>query len=333
MRSRRLRVHASASQARHSASGFDDQGYILVALLVGIAIASIWMTAALPSWRQQAIREKEAELIFRGEQYARAILLYQQKMNGALPTNLDDLVSQHVLRRKWKDPIANAEFLPKVGCMAAGPGGQPGVGAPGLPGRGGTPTIPGRGTTPIGPPVTRPGGRVGLVDFANPVVQQQMPTRGMPMPPQMPPQTPGAPGRPQVPGQMPGQFPGGQPGQGGICGVQSTSKAASIKIYNGQQQYDLWQFDIQTAQQRFALNVNKLGGGGGAPGQGMAPTMPGRGVPTGPRGAQPPGGRGPIFPGGGPGGGPGRGIPPGGAMPPQPPAMPPGFPGGRGRGL
>ena len=320
MTSRRLRGGAGSG-----ASGFDDQGYILVALLVGIAIASVWMAAALPSWRQQAIREKEAELIFRGEQYARAILLYREKMNQALPMNLDDLVSQRVLRRKWKDPITNDEFLPKVGCI---PGvGGPGVGAPGVPGRGGPGgIIPGGGTNPIGQPIQRPGGRIGLLDFANPVVQQA-PTRGTPMPPQIPPQIPGAPGgRPQIPGtpgQMPGQFPGGQPGQGGICGVQSKSKAASIKIYNGQQQYDLWQFDIMSATQQRALNTVRLGGAA-VPGQGIAPMMPGRGAPTGPRGAQPPGGR-------GPGGGPGRGITPGGAIPAQPPSVP-GFPGGRGRG-
>ena len=51
----------------------------------------------------------------------------------------------------------------------------------------------------------------------------------------------------QIPGgQRPGgQGPGGfgQPVGGGICGVQSKSKATSIKLYNGQQEYDLWQFD------------------------------------------------------------------------------------------
>ena len=126
MQSRCLRAGATSESACRT-SGLDDRGYIMVALLVGVAIASVWMAAALPSWRQQAIREKEAELAFRGEQYARAILLYRQKMNGALPSTMDDLLSQHVLRKKWKDPITNEEFLPKAGCV------QPGVGGPGGP--------------------------------------------------------------------------------------------------------------------------------------------------------------------------------------------------------
>src|ERR1043165_1991042 len=53
----------------------DDHGYIMVVLLVGMAVSAIWMTALLPSWRQQTQREREADLIFRGEQYARAIAL------------------------------------------------------------------------------------------------------------------------------------------------------------------------------------------------------------------------------------------------------------------
>jgi hypothetical protein len=52
----------------------------MVALLVGMSIAAIWMTAALPAWRQQAQRQKEEDLIFRGEQYARAIVLYMPRI-------------------------------------------------------------------------------------------------------------------------------------------------------------------------------------------------------------------------------------------------------------
>ena len=59
-------------------------------------------------------------------------------------------------------------------------------------------------------------------------------------------------------GQTPGFGQGGQPGQGGICGVQSKSKAASIKIYNGQQEYDLWQFDMLTAGAQFRRMSSNL---------------------------------------------------------------------------
>ncbi len=83
----------------------------MVALLVGMAVTAIWMSAMLPTWRQQAQRQREDDLIFRGEQYARAIALFAVKNNGALPTSIDDLVRQRYLRRKWKDPITGKDFM------------------------------------------------------------------------------------------------------------------------------------------------------------------------------------------------------------------------------
>jgi type II secretory pathway pseudopilin PulG len=120
--------------------GLDDQGFILVALLVGMAVAAVWLGAALPAWRQQAMREKETELIFRGEQYARAIVLYQKKNEGRFPPSFDTLVSDRYLRKKYVDPVTGKEFFP-VGI------GQPAT-APGGPGQ--TPAQQGRGA-PIAP--------------------------------------------------------------------------------------------------------------------------------------------------------------------------------------
>ncbi len=96
----------------------------MVAMLISLAVGAIWMSAALPSWRQQAIREKEAELIFRGEQYARAIYLYRTKNNGAQPQSLDQLVQQRYLRKKYLDPITGKDFVPIA--TATGQGGQGG---------------------------------------------------------------------------------------------------------------------------------------------------------------------------------------------------------------
>ena len=45
----------------------------MAALLVALAVMSVLMTALLPAWRFQARREKELELVFRGEQYVKAI--------------------------------------------------------------------------------------------------------------------------------------------------------------------------------------------------------------------------------------------------------------------
>ena len=100
----------------------DDGGYIMVVLLIGMAVSAVWMGAMLPAWRQQTIRQKEAELIFRGEEYARAIALYWRKNNQTLPPSIDVLVSQRYLRKKYLDPITNKEFLTVGGLGQASPG-------------------------------------------------------------------------------------------------------------------------------------------------------------------------------------------------------------------
>ncbi len=106
-------------------------GYAMAALLVSVAVMSVLMSAAMPVWRHQAIREKEAELVFRGEQYARAIALYQRKLGpGSLPPTIDVLVEQRFLRRKYEDPMSpDGEFQLLFASQQAGGGrgrgGQP----------------------------------------------------------------------------------------------------------------------------------------------------------------------------------------------------------------
>ena len=83
----------------------------MAALLVSLSLMGLLMSMALPVWSQQARREREAELIFRGEQYARAIALYQRRQPGAFPSDLDTLVAGRYLRRKYGDPMrGDAEF-------------------------------------------------------------------------------------------------------------------------------------------------------------------------------------------------------------------------------
>lgn len=125
-----------------------DRGYIMVVLLIGMVITAIWMSAALPAWRQQVQRQREDDLIFIGEQYARAIVLYQKKNRDAFPPSIDVLVSQKFLRKAWKDPITGEEFAPiGVGIQVQG---QPTGGTPGRNTGPGIPQTPGRGGTPQG---------------------------------------------------------------------------------------------------------------------------------------------------------------------------------------
>ena len=99
----------------------------MAALLVALAVMLVLMSAALPAWRFQARREKEAELIFRGEQIARSIYLYQRKNGpGAFPPSLDVLVQGRYLRKKYKDPMTkDGEFQTLLAGMAPqNPGGR-----------------------------------------------------------------------------------------------------------------------------------------------------------------------------------------------------------------
>ena len=93
----------------------------MVALLVAMSVMAILMSAALPAYHTMARREKEAELVFRGEQYARAIGMWQQKFANQPAPSIDVLVEQRFLRKKYKDPITNDEFQ-LLGAGASAPG-------------------------------------------------------------------------------------------------------------------------------------------------------------------------------------------------------------------
>jgi type II secretory pathway pseudopilin PulG len=80
---------------RHS-----EGGYTLVALLALMTVLALFALAAAPNIRQQALREREIETIFRGEEVADAIRLYysyqvtQKRLTAdpALPTSVDQLL-------------------------------------------------------------------------------------------------------------------------------------------------------------------------------------------------------------------------------------------------
>jgi len=83
----------------------------MVSLLVGLGIMSVLLSILLPVWNQSARRDREFELVFRGEQYARAIELYQRRFVGAYPPDFNTLVEQKLLRRMYRDPMtADGEF-------------------------------------------------------------------------------------------------------------------------------------------------------------------------------------------------------------------------------
>lgn len=247
---------------RDDSRGRHDGGFMMVAILIGMGVAAIMMTAALPSWRQQVQRTREEDLIFRGEQYARAIVLYQIKNRCARPPSIDVLVSQHYLRKKWKDPVTNDDFD------------LVGVGIVNMPGQG--PLTP-VGSTPVGQSSTPQAGGGSSRGGSTPVGQagQSGATRG---------------------GGAPIAASGQQPG---ITGVRSKSSGTSIKVYQQQQQYNSWQFDATLMAQKMNINLTAVcnpqqqGGRQGGPGQPGAGRGGQQGGGVGPGGQPARGGTGP----------------------------------------
>jgi type II secretory pathway pseudopilin PulG len=133
----------------------------MAALLVGMSVMAVLLTAAMPVWKQLAQREKETELIFRGQQYTHAIALFQRRNGpGALPPNVTVLVEQRFLRKKYKDPITNDDFQPLTAGQVAPGSTPPARGATAPPQGGGRGAPTGVGSAQPGVPA---GGIMGVV--------------------------------------------------------------------------------------------------------------------------------------------------------------------------
>jgi len=112
-----------------------SRGFTLVALIIGMTVMSILIAAVLPMASMEAQRDKEAELIFRGFQYAEGIRTFRKRY-GRYPNTLKEMyeVRPRTLRKLWKDPMTNSLKWGLI-TMAAGapiPGAKPG-GMPGGP--------------------------------------------------------------------------------------------------------------------------------------------------------------------------------------------------------
>ena len=108
-------------------TGSSDRGFAMAGLLVGIALLSLGLSIAMPTWKTLILREQEEELIWRGQQYDRAVQLYRRKNAAPGAPGVDQLVQGRFLRKKYKDPITNGDFE-LVGVSQAG--NAPGVQQP-----------------------------------------------------------------------------------------------------------------------------------------------------------------------------------------------------------
>ena len=94
-------------------------GFTYMALLVTITIIGITLGSAAKSWQNIAQRDKEEELLFRGNQYRVAIERYYNALPGRhqFPNSIDDLLKdsrtptgKRYLRQKYKDPMTGEDF-------------------------------------------------------------------------------------------------------------------------------------------------------------------------------------------------------------------------------
>ena len=191
------------TSGRPSAGGPADGGYALAALLTSLAVMGILMSVALPVWSQAARREHELELIFRGEQYARAVELYQRVFAGAYPPDIDTLIEQRFLRRRYRDPmVADGEFRIVYQAEVSGLLGDPAAAAAGAGAAAGADRAAGR----------RAARRTAGFGAAAGT-------------------TPAGDGSPLAEGL-----------RGGVAGVVSLSADESIRVYNGRTKYNEWVF-------------------------------------------------------------------------------------------
>jgi type II secretory pathway pseudopilin PulG len=209
----------------------NEAGYTLLLAVFLVAAMIIAAVAAAPSILTEGRREKEAELVWRGEQYERAIGLYSRKF-GKYPTKVEDLTKQtngvRFLRQAYTDPMNKEDGSWRF--IYAGPNGQligslrqtnllqtvlstPGLGGALTSGGGLQPLLPPGGATGMNqtPGAGQPGQQTNPAANANPLESQPQPLDGVVM-------------------------------GGNIIGVGSKIKKPSLRIYLGGDTYQQWEF-------------------------------------------------------------------------------------------
>ncbi len=241
-------------------------GYSMLMVVFLVATMIIFSAVAVPNLLVQGRREREEETVWRGEQYERAIGLYFRKF-GRYPNKVEDLTKQtngvRFLRQAFPDPMNKGDGSWRF--IYVGPNGQL-IGSLRrvslLQSLMATPTLP--GATPaavLAQPGANPGGPLGAGSFgagALPTNPANPATTSNPLESQAQPLT--------------GAVMGGN-----IIGVGSKVKQSSLRVYQGGDTYEQWEF-IWNPMQQIAFPVAPAGPStpqqiGGAPGAPL-PTQP-----------------------------------------------------------
>ena len=111
------------SQKRRGRQG--ESGYALILVMFLLALLVLGTVAAAPTVLSNIQRDKEAEMVWRGKQYARGVRLYYMKLHR-FPTSLDDLAKPKTgirfMRQAYKDPMNQTDGSWRL--IYVGPNGQ-----------------------------------------------------------------------------------------------------------------------------------------------------------------------------------------------------------------
>jgi type II secretory pathway pseudopilin PulG len=213
-------------------------GYSLLMAVFMIATIIIFSAVAVPNLLIQGRREREEETVWRGEQYARAIGLYFRKFRR-YPTKVEDLTKQtngvRFLRQAYPDPMNKGDGSWRF--IYVGPNGQligslrrvsllqTLISTPTLPGATPASVMAQQSANPGGPP-----GAGALGAGAPPANPQNPAATPNPLESQTQPLT--------------GAVLGGN-----IIGVGSKVKQSSLRVYQGGDTYEMWEFIWNPRQQ------------------------------------------------------------------------------------
>ena len=226
----------------------DEQGYMLLYLLFLVALLSISLVTIVPKLKFVLQREREQEMVHRGEQYRRAVRRYYRKM-GAYPPTLDVLESTNnlrFLRKRYKDPMnhnqdfkvmTQVDLMKAMGTALSANGGIPGAQTLGQPigSLNDTPsgdTGPASQTVAAAPAATTPDPNSQAGSNTDQASKSSLPFT------------------PVVPQSGPAMMGGGI---GGLVGVVSASNDETIRIYNKKNHYKDWLFIYDPTSDRGGL--------------------------------------------------------------------------------
>ena len=234
----------------------NEQGYMLLYLLFLVAILSISLVTIVPKLKFVLQREREQEMVHRGEQYRRAVRRYYRKM-GAYPPTLDVLESTNnlrFLRKRYKDPInKNQDFkvvtqMELMKAMATSLSNNTGVAGAQTLGQPIASDNPTGDPRPASAPVAA--APAASTPAPDPSANASDPSSQTGIANSDPNNRSPLPFTPVVP-QSQGPTLGG--GIGGLVGVVSASNDETIRIYNKKNHYKDWLFIYDPTSDRGGL--------------------------------------------------------------------------------